>query len=751
MTQAETTSSDDLVWLNCVEPLEDKAGRTPHSVMLQLPKKAIIASGIDDSDNKKNKAKLFRLTISEQVSVPFSAEVDFFSYYPLDMEKILTGDKGHTVRAVIAFSSIQPAGSAEQAKTQHYMSGYLAELTSRGIVVVSENNQTDDLCRYYYRARIASVQELLTHSMRRCCYVGVDLKNTQTEESYREIQEQGDAQNSAAGGGSGTSDAGKEQNLGTLKEEFNALTQKSLQKSLNNDSIEMMISYYYSLISEEKSNIKADVDFLWFDDNKFRPSVNMATQFDETDANFLSRMGCRYGYYWVGYFPPLDAEKDIEQDSAKEFYEKIRFTNLSPQNLSNKEIPVFELSVDPRGSKLNGVIKLVSASRNVQQSKVKLQNLRDMFLSMSSLLIMGGSEEPVAEDGSGKAERDYFDYWRYNEEISLTLLSAACIENAANFMKQKSKKDASVDGEHKNRPISDEEMEQLIKESRSDMDKIISDEYKAKTQYICALRENEIDAKSLVIEGKLLISPFAAENYTLKVGQPFKISVDTNSDDANFLGSLLGDQYGHASDESGLTFVPMRTELKLVFVLPEVAGIPLKFKPAMEQGYSENSLSMTAHAVTKKMQENPFFCLPPNFRDVFIPGLMRAQVCGGENDDAVPVIDKYGYYKIKYPFPIHFLNSTCDEVGETLPVPLIAFSGGCKTNDSPGLYIPLINGTDVLVAFQEGNPDAPCIVGTTPDIEIGAQQKAIFANERQSILQTHRGVSIRMNYSRKKI
>ncbi|MFT8417234.1 MAG: hypothetical protein ABF636_00190 [Acetobacter sp.] len=745
MTQAENSSSDSLVWLNCVEPLEEKPQRTPHSVMIQLPKDAVILNSIADSDAKENSAKLFRLTVSEQVSAPFSAEFEFFSYYPLDLGKILSSDNKLVARAIIAFSASKKEGAL-----LHYLSGYLADITSRGVVMVQEDRQSDDFCKYYYSARIASVQELLTHSLRRRCFVGYDLNNMNSDSLYREVEtDNGQSEKFNNEMKEEIQKDEKEAMISlertrresVLKDDFNVLTVKLFEKLVENNKIEVLLKGIFNSFTEENSNIKADVDFLWYDDNAFRPVVNMATQFDETDANFLARMAHRYGYYWVGYFPPIKTDSNIREESTQKICEKIRFTNMMPQNLSILDDTFFTLSYDPSECEVDKMIKFVSFSKKFIKPNVVLKNTKDIYSSFSYLAKMDGDDE---------SSTDYYKKWRYNEEICTSILINLCLDSALNTMKEHAVQDKSARKGDINNLMSNDFIDILIKSSKDKLDKYISDFYKNRTQYICAMRENEIASETLIMEGRMLISADTPDNYKIKVGQPFKILVPVNGEKYIFLDSILGDQYEKVVSESQVTFMPTQTQLKLVFVLPEVAGIQKEFRPATERRYSENTLSITAHVLSKKMQENPYFFPPPEFKSVKISGLLRAEVCQSTGKSAVPVIDKYGYYKLKYSFPVYYINSNIEEKGVTLPVPLVTYTGGSKTNATPGLYMPLINGSNVLIAFQEGDPDMPFIIGTTADTGDDAQQKAIFSSAQQSILQTHRGVSVRMNYSQDK-
>jgi len=86
----------------------------------------------------------------------------------------------------------------------------------------------------------------------------------------------------------------------------------------------------------------------------------------------------------------------------------------------------------------------------------------------------------------------------------------------------------------------------------------------------------------------------------------------------------------------------------------------------------------------------------------FLPG-----VIDGDGNTKIPVLDKHGRYKVKFPFA----SNTYDP-GKASPWIRMAtpYGGGGEQGNS-GLSFPLLVGTEVMLIFNNGNPDLPEIAG----------------------------------------
>jgi type VI secretion system VgrG family protein len=94
-----------------------------------------------------------------------------------------------------------------------------------------------------------------------------------------------------------------------------------------------------------------------------------------------------------------------------------------------------------------------------------------------------------------------------------------------------------------------------------------------------------------------------------------------------------------------------------------------------------------------------------------ISGVIHAFI-DGASDGSRPEIDEFGRYKLLFPFDISsrrdgkascWIRRAQEQVGR----------------DS-GMSFPLLNGTEVLVSFVDGNPDRPYITGALSNVETGA-------------------------------
>lgn len=116
-----------------------------------------------------------------------------------------------------------------------------------------------------------------------------------------------------------------------------------------------------------------------------------------------------------------------------------------------------------------------------------------------------------------------------------------------------------------------------------------------------------------------------------------------------------------------------------------------------------------------------------------LPGLMRAVVDGV--DPARANIDGLGCYRIRFPFDTRNI-----EAGKaSCPVRLITPYGGPKE----GLHFPLRAGSEVMIAFENGDPDRPVIVGPLyDDIQ---KSMVTTANRTANVICTATGIRMTMN------
>ncbi|MBS0558682.1 MAG: type VI secretion system tip protein VgrG [Proteobacteria bacterium] len=116
-----------------------------------------------------------------------------------------------------------------------------------------------------------------------------------------------------------------------------------------------------------------------------------------------------------------------------------------------------------------------------------------------------------------------------------------------------------------------------------------------------------------------------------------------------------------------------------------------------------------------------------------IAGMIRATVDGV--DDERPDIDALGCYRIIFSFD----TATRPPGKSSCPVRLLTPYGG----PAEGFHFPLRAKTQVMVAFQNGDPDRPVILGPLYD----ADQKSVVthANRTANIISTVAGITLKMN------
>ncbi len=83
-------------------------------------------------------------------------------------------------------------------------------------------------------------------------------------------------------------------------------------------------------------------------------------------------------------------------------------------------------------------------------------------------------------------------------------------------------------------------------------------------------------------------------------------------------------------------------------------------------------------------------------------GTLPARVTSTVKNDIYAHIDKDGRYRVN----LDFDRDTWKPGYESLGTPVAPVCG-----ETYGLHLPLLAGTEVSIAFEEGNPDRPYIAG----------------------------------------
>lgn len=123
-----------------------------------------------------------------------------------------------------------------------------------------------------------------------------------------------------------------------------------------------------------------------------------------------------------------------------------------------------------------------------------------------------------------------------------------------------------------------------------------------------------------------------------------------------------------------------------------------------------------------------------------VPGLVHAQV-DAAGDGQYAELDRHGRYKIMFFFPEKVIHTDADDPSEgnrSIPLRMAQAHAG----QSSGIHFPLLKGSEVLVAFTDGDPDRPIILSAMPNPE----HPSVVADENQqsNMIQTPGGHKIHL-------
>lgn len=182
------------------------------------------------------------------------------------------------------------------------------------------------------------------------------------------------------------------------------------------------------------------------------------------------------------------------------------------------------------------------------------------------------------------------------------------------------------------------------------------------------------------------------------------------------------------------------------------AGYAFKLKPnPVDRAESEYLLVRVTHGGSQSVDIATGVATGAQYRNqyVAIPNVMtyrpqrrakRPQVVGFihgvvENEDGAdyPGIDAGGYYRVRL-----FFDHDTSTNNASCPIRKMEPYGG----PDRGMHMPLVNGTEVLVAFSGGDPDRPVIVGalagpsqTSPVINTNRDQTIIKSKATRIVMQ----------------
>lgn len=225
--------------------------------------------------------------------------------------------------------------------------------------------------------------------------------------------------------------------------------------------------------------------------------------------------------------------------------------------------------------------------------------------------------------------------------------------------------------------------------------------------------------------------------------------------------SVMGDRYAHDEDlqsESGYFYARLRherylndqTQLRGISssatlapgqVLKISGGAPQAFEPGavitqlIINAARDASLTVTFEA----MPYSETVCFRPPLGDKpQIAGTVPARVTSTQQHDPYGHIDSEGRYKVNFLFD----RDTWKPGEESLWLRLARPYAG----DTHGLHLPLICGTEVAIAFEQGDPDRPYIAHALHDSRHA--DHVTLHNYKRNVLRTPANNKLRMDDTR---
>ncbi|MRS20907.1 type VI secretion system tip protein VgrG [Enterobacteriaceae bacterium RIT692] len=146
------------------------------------------------------------------------------------------------------------------------------------------------------------------------------------------------------------------------------------------------------------------------------------------------------------------------------------------------------------------------------------------------------------------------------------------------------------------------------------------------------------------------------------------------------------------------------TDNSLSISMPELLGNPLILTTLKFVASREAAMRVTISAVpySETLCWRPALLIRPR-----VSGTMTARVTSAKNNDIYAWQDAAGLYRVVFDAD----EESKDRGQESMPVRLAKPYGG----DMYGFHFPLIQGTEVAIAFREGDPDQPYIAHALHD------------------------------------
>ena len=231
-----------------------------------------------------------------------------------------------------------------------------------------------------------------------------------------------------------------------------------------------------------------------------------------------------------------------------------------------------------------------------------------------------------------------------------------------------------------------------------------------------------------------------AEPYTVR-GDTLAQDEDLQSESGYFYARLRHERY--LNGQTQLSGISSSATLAPAQVLKITGGAPQAFAPRavitriITRAARDSSLVVTFEAIP--YAETVCF-RPPLLAKPQIAGTVPARVTSPDANYLYADLDEEGRYRVSFLFD----RDTWKPGQESMWLRLARPYAG----DTHGLHLPLVQGTEVAVAFEQGDPDRPYIAHALHDSE--HPDHVTMRNERRNVLRTPTNNKLRMDDTRGK-
>ena len=229
-----------------------------------------------------------------------------------------------------------------------------------------------------------------------------------------------------------------------------------------------------------------------------------------------------------------------------------------------------------------------------------------------------------------------------------------------------------------------------------------------------------------------------AEPYT-SLGDRLDQDEDLQSESGYFYARLRHERY--LNGQTQLSGISSSATLAPGQVLKVSGGAPQAFTPgAVITGLTTKAArDQSFEATFQAMPYSETVCFRPELKDKpQIAGTVPARVTSPQANDPYAHIDLEGRYRVNFLFDRDSWKAGEESVWLRLARP---YAG-----DTHGLHLPLIAGTEVAVAFEQGDPDRPYIAHALHDSQ--HVDHVTLRNDKRNVLRTPANNKLRMDDTR---